>query len=184
MSGVRSLVRNSTVKGFASAASAPIYVDSDDNIVKVIPAGTGSTEVQIVDASSAQTLTNKTLTSPTITSPTITGTVSANRNVQTVAAAGSVQGDAGAITVSSPGLAFVTGADATKGVVLPAAVAGYDIVVKNDDAANAILKVYPASGDIINALGANNAISMAAKTSALFVALDATTWYTVPLLPS
>jgi len=180
MSGVRSLVRNKTVKGFASAASAPIYVDSDDNIVKVIPAGTGSTEVQIVDASSAQTLTNKTLTSPVITG----ATISANRNVQTVAAAGSVQGDAGAITVSSPGLAFVTGADATKGVVLPAAVAGYDIVVKNDDAANAILKVYPASGDIINALGANNAISMAAKTSALFVALDATTWYTVPLLPS
>jgi hypothetical protein len=52
--------------------SAPIYVDSDDNILKMIPAGSGSTEVQVVDASSAQTLTNKTLTSPTLTTPTLT----------------------------------------------------------------------------------------------------------------
>ena len=43
---------------------APIYVDSDDNILKIIPAGSGTTEVQIVDASSAQTLTNKTLAAP------------------------------------------------------------------------------------------------------------------------
>lgn len=55
--------------------SAPIYVDSDDNILKIIPAGSGTTEVQVVDASSAQTLTNKTLTSPTISSPTLTGAV-------------------------------------------------------------------------------------------------------------
>lgn len=53
--------------------SAPIYVDSDDNILKIIPAGSGTTEVQVVDASSTQTLTNKTFTSPTITNPAITG---------------------------------------------------------------------------------------------------------------
>lgn len=63
MSGIRSLTRNPTVKGAASGASAPIYVDSDDNIVKVIPAGSGTTEVQIVDVSSVQTLTNKTIAS-------------------------------------------------------------------------------------------------------------------------
>jgi len=61
---------------------APIYVDSDDNILKIIPAGSGTTEVQIADASSTQTLTNKTLTSPTITSPTITGTTSLVRTGQ------------------------------------------------------------------------------------------------------
>ena len=104
-------------------------------------------------------------------------------NVEAVAAAGSVQGDAGAVGAST---SFVhgTGADATKGIVLPAAAAGKMIIVKNADAANAVLKVYPASGDAINALSANAAISMAAKTSAVFIALDATTWYTVPLLPS
>ena len=53
--------------------SAPIYVDSDDNILKIIPAGSGTTEVQVVDASSAQTLTNKTLTTPVLTNPSVTG---------------------------------------------------------------------------------------------------------------
>jgi hypothetical protein len=58
---VRGLHRGATVKGYATPTNAPIYIDSDDNIVKVVPAGSGSTEVQIIDASSAQTLTNKTI---------------------------------------------------------------------------------------------------------------------------
>lgn len=53
--------------------SAPIYVDSDDNKLKMIPAGSGTTEVEVVDASSTQTLTNKTFTAPAQTSPVITG---------------------------------------------------------------------------------------------------------------
>lgn len=53
MSGVRSLVRNPTVKGFATANSAPIYVDSDDNQVKVIPAGSGTTEIVLQQTSGA-----------------------------------------------------------------------------------------------------------------------------------
>lgn len=75
MSGIRSIHRNTIVKGYASGASAPVYVDSDDNILKIIPAGSGTTEVQIVDASSTQTLTNKTLTAPTLTTPTLTAPV-------------------------------------------------------------------------------------------------------------
>lgn len=63
----RGIARYATVKGVATPTNAPIYIDSDDNIVKVVPAGSGTTEVQIVDASSAQTLTNKTFTAPTIT---------------------------------------------------------------------------------------------------------------------
>lgn len=106
-----------------------------------------------------------------------------NLTPASLAAAGSAQGDAVAIG-STVGFAFITGADGTKGAVLPAAVAGKVIVVKNSDAANAILKLYPASGDAINALAANASLNMAAKTSALLVCLDATTWYTVPLLPS
>ena len=51
----------------------PIYVDSDDNILKIIPAGSGTTEVQVVDASSTQTLTNKTLTSPALNTPVVIG---------------------------------------------------------------------------------------------------------------
>lgn len=102
---------------------------------------------------------------------------------EAVAAAGSTQSDATAIGAST-GFAHCTGADATKGVKLPAATAGKVVIVKNSDAANAVLKVYPATGDAINALSANAALSMAAKTCAVFVALDTTTWYTAPLLPS
>lgn len=54
------------MQGFATPQNVPVYVDSDDNILKIIPAGSGTTEVQVIDASSAQTLTNKTLTSPAI----------------------------------------------------------------------------------------------------------------------
>ena len=71
----RGLTRGAVVKGKATPTHAPIYVDSDDNILKYIPAGSGTTEVQVLDASATQTLTNKTLTAPTITDPTITGTV-------------------------------------------------------------------------------------------------------------
>jgi hypothetical protein len=75
---VRGLRRGATIIGEATDTHAPIYIDSDDNILKVIPAGTGTTEVQVVDASSTQTLTNKTLTSPTITGATLsTATLSA-----------------------------------------------------------------------------------------------------------
>lgn len=70
----RALRRGATVFGSAIPSSAPIYVDSDDNKLKYIPAGSGTTEVEIVDASATQTLTNKTLTNPTITAGTTTVT--------------------------------------------------------------------------------------------------------------
>jgi len=47
MSGVRSLVRCPVIKGYATPNSAPIYIDSDDNRLKFIPAGSGTTEVVI-----------------------------------------------------------------------------------------------------------------------------------------
>jgi hypothetical protein len=102
-------------------------------------------------------------------------------SVSTVAATGSAQTDAAAV---GTGFTLVTGADATKGVILPAAEAGLFLVIKNADAANAVLKVYPASGDAINALSANASYNMAAKTSVILVAYDSTTWYSVPLLAS
>lgn len=72
---IRSIRRQATnpLAAPGTPNNAPIYVDSDDNILKMIPAGSGSTEVQILDASSTQTLTNKTFTTPTITTPAITG---------------------------------------------------------------------------------------------------------------
>ena len=97
----------------------------------------------------------------------------------TVASAGANQGNANPV---ADGFTLVSAADATKGVRLPAAVAGAMCFIKNNAAA--VLKVWPATDDAINAIAANTHIALAASTSAIFVAYDATTWYTFPLLPS
>lgn len=96
----------------------------------------------------------------------------------TVAAAGTVQGDAAAITT---GFTLVTGAT-NAGVLLPAAVAGLVVIIKNNVAGN--MKVWPATGDGINAVAVNSAYTMATLTSAVFTAYDGTTWYTSPLVAS
>lgn len=99
-----------------------------------------------------------------------------------VAATGSTQADAAQL---SAGFTVVTGADATKGVTLPATpVAGTAVYVKNVDAANAVLKIWPDPAATVNAVAANGALSIAAKTSVLLIADSATQWYSFPLLPS
>lgn len=100
----------------------------------------------------------------------------------TVAATGSSNTDAAAV---AGGFTLVTAADATKGVILPTPVAGTVVIIKNADAANAILKIYPNSGAAINALTATTgAYSIAAKTSTILVAYSATQWYSIPLVAS
>jgi len=47
---IRNIVRRSTVSGVATPVNAPIYVDSDDNKLKFIPAGSGTTEVTVQDS--------------------------------------------------------------------------------------------------------------------------------------
>lgn len=55
MSGIRSIYRgpNITSKGYATANSAPFYVKDTDNRVRVIPAGSGTTEVILQEAGGA-----------------------------------------------------------------------------------------------------------------------------------
>lgn len=104
---------------------------------------------------------------------------------QTVVAAGSVIGDATQITQSSPVIVHGTSADGTKGIKLPRATKGKIIFIKNSDAANNVLKVWPYdANDQINAITAGSSISMAAKTAAIFIAFNSTNWYTFSLLPS
>lgn len=135
------------------------------------------------------TVQNGTLYDVTLVNPTVSGTLTGNvagnvtLPVAAVAAAGSSDTDAAAITAY--GVVHATGADGTKGVKLPAAAAGKVVVIKNSDAANAVLKVYPATGDKINSgTATTGSLNMAAKTSAVLVAIDATDWFSVPLLPS
>ena len=105
---VRGLARQATLPGIAHARHAPIYVDADDNILKMVPAGTGTTEVQIVDASSAQTLTNKTIASstgaPFVVDATGAGGIKVARGTGTLVS--------GAVTIAT-GLASVDGFSAT-----------------------------------------------------------------------
>lgn len=101
------------------------------------------------------------------------------RSVGTVAAAGSTQADAAPITCE---LTVVTGADGTKGVILPTFEPGMQITLKNGAAS--ALKVYPPTGAAINALSANAAMSIAANTCPTFHVTSATQAYTNPLLPS
>ena len=101
----------------------------------------------------------------------ITGTL-LNISTQTLAAAGSAQGDAGKITGQ---LVFVTGADATKGVILPTVTNGKFIIVVNT--ANAILKIYPASGEKIQGGTANANISLAAYSVFLCGYKASGDWY-------
>jgi hypothetical protein len=47
MSGIRSITRRATAAGYATAGSAPLYVNSSDNSVRVIPIGSGTAEVSL-----------------------------------------------------------------------------------------------------------------------------------------
>lgn len=90
-----------------------------------------------------------------------------------IAAAGSAQGDATAITHRNT---TCSAADGTKGVILPTPTkAGVKVLVYNEHASNG-LKIYPHSGGDINDGTSNAAITIEGKTAAEFVALDTTTW--------
>lgn len=100
--------------------------------------------------------------------------------VSAVTAAGSVIGDAAQL---SQGLNVVTGADGTKGVILPVAVPGMQVIIKGVTAG--VLKVWPKTGAQINGVGASTAMSLASGLiPAVLVASSATQWYTIPLVPS
>lgn len=94
--------------------------------------------------------------------------------VGTIAAAGSAQTDATAITT---GRVMVTEADGTKGVILPSGELDMAVEVVNT-VSNQTLKVYPNTGAQINALGANNAFSLVAGASRMFFCDAALHWYT------
>ena len=151
------------------------------------PVGVAFSDPELV---AGTTITGATITSPTISGGSISGATSVSATditttggfylkSATVAAAGSTQANAAAV---SDGFTLVSAADGTKGVVLPAAVAGRTVILKNN--ANAVLKVWPASGDAVNAIAVDSNYVLAAYTSSLLVAYDSTTWYSVPLLAS
>lgn len=96
-----------------------------------------------------------------------------------VTALGNAIGNAAAV---AEGFTVVTGADANLAVKLPEAVAGAKVILKSVTAA--VLKVFPAVNDAINAAAANAVFNMPASTCCEFTAIDGVTWYTGALIPA
>lgn len=89
-------------------------------------------------------------------------------------AAGSVQGDATALTTAAR-IAVVRGGDGTKGVILPAGPTnGQGWIIYNAGTGN--LKVYPGSGDTIGDAAANVAVEIEPKRMMLLLAASASAW--------
>ena len=96
------------------------------------------------------------------------------RSSATVTALSSDQAGAAALTAE---FNAISAADGTKGVKLPTAAADKVVDIVNTSA-SAVLKVYPATGGQINALGANAAFSIGPGRTAKFIGRSATLWYT------
>lgn len=77
----------------------------------------------------------------------------------------------------------VTSTGSSQACTLPLSTPGLEITIALATAANTV-DIFPASGDAINALGANTKITMAALTSATFICAVAGQWFTVPRVPS
>ena len=91
-----------------------------------------------------------------------------------VTAAGTVQGNATALTTEFNRVSTVASG---AGVVLPTAVAGMAISIVNSSA-NSLL-VYPATGAAINSLATNAGYSHVTLATLQYIAISSTQWYTV-----
>jgi predicted RecA/RadA family phage recombinase len=90
----------------------------------------------------------------------------------TVAATGTGSGDGPVAT----GFTLVSAANGTKAVTLPTAAAGKVCIIKNNAAAN--LLVFPNTADKIDGgTATTGSLTMAQYTTAMFIAYDATDWY-------
>tara|TARA_Y100000996_G_scaffold287719_1_gene227277 strand:- start:1234 stop:1674 length:441 start_codon:yes stop_codon:yes gene_type:complete len=113
----------------------------------------------------------------------LTTAVGLTLGTQTVAAAGSDQDGAGAISATGGPVVFVTGADNTKGVRLPllSAVNVGQLVLVCNNLSNKTLEIYPGSGDAINVLSDDGGLTVAADTITMFIRMDAAEWFAAEL---
>lgn len=95
----------------------------------------------------------------------------------TITATGSAQGDAAPITAS---ICILSGADGTKGVILPAGQVGDEVWLFNN--AGSTCKVYPPTGAAITVVGtglgsANAAFSQLTYKTTLYKCYSSTQWF-------
>ena len=86
--------------------------------------------------------------------------------------------------ILATGFNVVAAANDTTCVVLPTAAAGKVVIVKST-VTGKNLQIFPHTDDAINAIAANLVYAQAADAGiTMFIAADATTWYTLPLVSS
>lgn len=95
--------------------------------------------------------------------------------LSTVAAAGSVQGDAGTIAAGSVWVT-VTAADGTKGVTLPSGSSSTCVRVMSQ-VVGSVLKVYGLANDTVNGGSANAAYSQLGGTALDYCTSDGVAWF-------
>lgn len=87
-------------------------------------------------------------------------------------------GQSGATPITATFNRFTTVATAGDSALLPAALPGAFVTVKNAHATNS-MNVFPSTGDAINALAANAAYALAATKAAQFFCVTQGTWDTI-----
>lgn len=105
-----------------------------------------------------------------------TGGTVVRSKIATVAVGGTAIANANAV---DEGFYYVTGADNTAAVKLPASVAGKTVRVKNS-VTNKILIMFPPVSSQINANGVNNAYNIAAGATRTFHCYNSVLWLTDP----
>lgn len=96
-------------------------------------------------------------------------------SVGTIAAAGSDETDATAIADQ---LTYVTAADASKGVILPASTGSGAIYVIHNNSAASVLKLYPdTTGQINGGTATTGDVAVAAEETAIMIDVATNVWY-------
>jgi hypothetical protein len=191
IAGFRRLVINEPLTSGVRAAIISLRVNNTElGTIGAVDVGTTALQIATPDNLQLQTggitrlsinstgnvsITENLSVTGNITSANVTTSSYVIRSVGTaISAAGTIQGDATALTKD---INVISTVSAGQGVRLPAAVAGMVIIVNNASATN--MNVYPATGAAINSLATNAAYTHVAGASLQYYAVSSTQWYTV-----
>ena len=165
------------VTGTAAGLTAGNVTTNANLTGHVTSAGNAAVLGSFTSAQLATALTNETGTGVAVfnTNPTFEGTTKVSVLNAIIALAGGAQAGT-ALTAEVNRVTTV--AVAADSVQLPISVAGHRVYVINAAAANAVA-VFGQTGDVINALAANTALSVAANKTVCFVCAVAGTWNSI-----
>lgn len=161
MPDVSTLVEGTTFRIVNNSTGALTITSSGGNTIDTIAAGDSALLTSIATTGTGASVWDAQST---------TASSGGERTEGTVAAAGTTQGTAAAITDDA---VEVTGADGTKGVILPNEAAAL-VSVYNSAGSN--LKVYPPSGAKIAGLATNAAYTMSPLGVTIFARVTSTNW--------